>query len=362
MDAEGEAGLCSDKAAPDWKRRSAPGPQPRAESKPRPQSYQSRNGVLFTDFPVEDRCSFTVTQPAGTVSARPGSAALRRGPSFFTSTMGSVSNGKVQPPACKADSPERASQVLALVSDSPAGFTANGTITPAGRRRGHPPRTATPSAPTPQQEQIVFMASPQPSPPRNAPSPRNSNAAALPGRCSRASKIADKVPPEAPVAPQAMSPQQGAALQRPASPQEQPPGQQPVVLSTHSPAALKVGTQQIIPKSLASEIKVMSKANGQNAETSKRVLRVRSIVESISVPLVADAEDEPEGDLDSPGTLRRGLRSTSYRRAVVSGVDFDSSSNLKKKNRMSQPILKAVVEDKEKFSSLGRIKVSCAGR
>ncbi|NXL00664.1 ARHGQ factor, partial [Mesembrinibis cayennensis] len=144
--------------------------------------------------------------------------------------------------------------------------------------------------------------------------------------------------------------------QRPASPQDQPVEQQPVVLSTNSPAALKVGTQQIIPKSLASEIKVTSKANGQNAETSKRVLKVRSMVESLSVPLVADAEEEAEGDLDSPGNLRRGLRSTSYRRAVVSGVDFDSSSNFKKKNRMSQPILKAVVEDKEKFSSLGRIK------
>ncbi|KFV54734.1 Rho guanine nucleotide exchange factor 26, partial [Gavia stellata] len=129
-----------------------------------------------------------------------------------------------------------------------------------------------------------------------------------------------------------------------------------VVLSTNSPAALKVGTQQIIPKSLASEIKVTSKANSQNAETSKRVLKVRSMVESLGVPLVADAEEEAEGDLESPGTLRRGLRSTSYRRAVVSGVDFDSSSNFKKKNRMSQPILKAVVEDKEKFSSLGRIK------
>ncbi|NXV97953.1 ARHGQ factor, partial [Calonectris borealis] len=153
-----------------------------------------------------------------------------------------------------------------------------------------------------------------------------------------------------------VSPEQGVTPQRPASPQEQPVEQQPVVLSTHSPAALKVGTQQIIPKSLASEIKVTSKANSQNAETSKRVLKVRSMVESLSVPLVADAEEEAEGDLDSPGTLRRGLRSTSYRRAVVSGVDFDSSSNFKKKNRMSQPILKAVVEDKEKFSSLGRIK------
>ncbi|XP_025070578.1 rho guanine nucleotide exchange factor 26 isoform X2 [Alligator sinensis] len=80
------------------------------------------------------------------------------------------------------------------------------------------------------------------------------------------------------------------------------------------------------------------------------------MVEDLNVPLVAAGDEETEGDLDSLGTLRRGLRSTSYRRAVVSGVDFDSSTNFKKKNRMSQPLLRAVVEDKEKFSSLGRIK------
>ncbi|NXP51614.1 ARHGQ factor, partial [Heliornis fulica] len=134
------------------------------------------------------------------------------------------------------------------------------------------------------------------------------------------------------------------------------PQDPPVVLSTNSPAALKVGTQQIIPKSLASEVKAAGKAHGQGVEASRRVLKVRSMVESLSLPLVADAEEEAEGDLDSPGTLRRGLRSTSYRRAVVSGVDFDSSSSFKAKHRMSQPALKAVVEDKEKFSSLGRIK------
>ncbi|XP_009582237.1 PREDICTED: rho guanine nucleotide exchange factor 26-like, partial [Fulmarus glacialis] len=319
-------------------------------------SYQSPNGVLFTDFPVEDRCTFTVTQPAGTVSTCTGSGVLRRGPSFFSSSMGSVSNGKVRPPACKAVSPERSSQVLALVSNSSVGFTANGTITSPGSQLGHPLRISSQSALAPQREQIVFTASPQPSPTGNAPPSSNSNAAALPLQCSRVSKIPEKVPLGPPVVSQAVSPEQGVTLQRPASPQDQPVEQQPVVLSTHSPAALKVGTQQIIPKSLASEIKVTSKANSQNAETSKRVLKVRSMVESLSVPLVADAEEEAEGDLDSPGTLRRGLRSTSYRRAVVSGVDFDSSSNFKKKNRVSQPILKAVVEDKEKFSSLGRIK------
>ncbi|KAM6064651.1 LOW QUALITY PROTEIN: rho guanine nucleotide exchange factor 26 [Theristicus caerulescens] len=356
MDGEGEADLSNDKAAPRWKRRSTPPPQPRAWSKPRPQSYQSPNGVLFTDFPVEDRCTFTVTQPARTVSSCAGSGALRRGPSFFGSSMGSVSNGKVQPPACKAVSPELSPERSSQVSNSAVGFTANGTISSPGSQLGHPLRISSQSAFAPQQEQIVFTASPQPSPTGNAPSASNNNAAALPVQCNRVSKIPEKVPLGPPMLSQVMSPEQGITPQRPASPQDQPVEQQPVVLSTNSPAALKVGTQQIIPKSLASEIKVTSKANGQNAEMSKRVLKVRSMVESLSVPLVADAEEEAEGDLDNPGNLRRGLRSTSYRRAVVSGVDFDSSSNFKKKNRMSQPILKAVVEDKEKFSSLGRIK------
>ncbi|XP_029883870.1 rho guanine nucleotide exchange factor 26 [Aquila chrysaetos chrysaetos] len=356
MDGEGEADLCSGRAAPRWRRRSTPRPQPRAWSKPRPQSYQSPNGVLFTDFPVEDRCTFTVTQPAGTVSTCPGSGALRRGPSFLSSSMGSVSHGKVRPPACKAVSPERSSQVLALVSNSSVGFTANGTITSPGSQLGHPLRISSQSALTPQQEQVVPRGSPRLSPAGNAPSSDNNNAAALPLPCSRLSKMPEKVPLGPPLGSQAASPEQGVTPQGPASPRDQPVEQQPVVLSTNSPAALKVGTQQIIPKSLASEIRATSKANSQNAETSKRVLKVRSMVESLSVPLVADAEEEAEGDLDSPGTLRRGLRSTSYRRAVVSGVDLDGSSNFKKKNRMSQPVLKAVVEDKEKFSSLGRIK------
>ncbi|NWX21921.1 ARHGQ factor, partial [Aegotheles bennettii] len=148
-----------------------------------------------------------------------------------------------------------------------------------------------------------------------------------------------------------MSPEPG-----PASPEEPPGEPQPVVLSTHSPAALKVGRQQLIPRSLASATKAAGSAGGQGGEASRRGLKGRSMVESLSLPLAPDGEEEAEGDLESPGTLRRGLRSTSYRRAVVSGVDFDSPSNLKKKNRMSQPILKAVVEDKEKFSSLGRVK------
>ncbi|XP_012861704.2 rho guanine nucleotide exchange factor 26 [Echinops telfairi] len=157
-------------------------------------------------------------------------------------------------------------------------------------------------------------------------------------------------------APQKRSSERKLPLQRLPSPENELPENPAVVLSTNSPAALKMGKQQIIPKGLASEIK-LSKSNSQTVEPHKRVLKVRSMVEGLAAPfgLAAD-EGEAENDLDSPGSLRRGLRSTSYRRAVFSGFDFDSPANSKKKNRMSQPVLKAVMEDKEKFSSLGRIK------
>ncbi|KAJ7401989.1 Rho guanine nucleotide exchange factor 26 [Pitangus sulphuratus] len=276
-------------AAPRWRRRATPRPQPLAWSKPRPQSYQSPSGLLVTDFPVEDRCAFPVTQPAGTVS--PG--------------MGSVSNGIVRPPRSPGLSPER-SRLLALAPDSPVGSTANGTVPAPGSgqsRRARPPRTA---GLAPHQDRIVFAASAQPAP------------------CGRAAE-----PPGVPGG----SPGIGRIVE--------PPG---------------VGSQQLIPLSLA-ESRPAGRAQGH-----ERLLKARSLVETPRLPPGSDAEDEPEGGPGSPGTLRRGLRSTSYRRAVVSGVDLDGSANCKKKNRMSQPILKAVVEDKEKFSSLGRIKKMLKGQ
>ncbi|XP_048169715.1 rho guanine nucleotide exchange factor 26 isoform X3 [Corvus hawaiiensis] len=309
-------------AAPRWRRRATPRPQPLAWSKPRPQSYQSPSGVLVTDFPVEDRCAFSVTQPAGTGSPPPGSPA-----------MGSVSNGTVRPPGSSALSPEGRSRVLPLAPDSPVGSTANGTISPPGSGQGRrPPRTAGLPALTPQQERIVFGASAQPAP------------------CPRAAE-----PPEVPggsPAPCPEPPGSGRAAGPPAVPCAEPPA----LLSTHSPAARRVGSQQLIPRSLA-ESRPAGRAQGH-----ERGLKVRSLVEAPRLPLGSDPEDEPEGSPGSPGALRRGLRSTSYRRAVVSGVDLDGSANCKKKNRMSQPILKAVVEDKEKFSSLGRIKKMLKGQ
>ena len=250
----------------------------RPHGKPRPQSCQSPGGLLVTDFPVEDRCAFTLAQPAATVSAVPRGASPR-----LPARVGS------EPPA----------GLLALLSSASLGFVANGAFP-----GGPPPREAR----------------------------------------GEAEGVSRAVTPERGVAAPAPLPE------RPA-----------VTLSTHSPAALKVGTQQIIPRSLASGSKATHKGGGHGTDAGRRVLKARSMVESPGVPLGAD--EETEGEPDSPGVLRRGLRSTSYRRAVVSGIDLDGSANFKKKNRMSQPILKAVVEDKEKFSSLGRTKVivPCGG-
>ncbi|XP_039345525.1 rho guanine nucleotide exchange factor 26 isoform X3 [Mauremys reevesii] len=357
MDGESEVDFSNNNVTPWWRRRSTP--QLHTKSKPRPQSYQSPNGVLFTDFPVEDRGTFTVTQPAETIVTSPVNRLVQRSPSSFKSNMGSVPNGKIGSPEYKIVSPQlssgQASQVLKLVSDNLISFTASGTVTSPDDTLLHPMMISSHSALIPEHEQTAFMPTPG-SLPGNMPSLNNNTMAVLQLQSDQLSKNSEKALLGPSLVSQTAPSQQNLTLHRLTSNQNQLPEKQSIVLSTNSPAALKVGKQQIIPKSLASEIKVTNKTSNQNMETNKRVLKVRSMLEVLNMPLVADGDEETEGDLDSPGALRRGLRSTSYRRAVVSGIDFDSSTNFKKKNRMSQPILKAVVEDKEKFSSLGRIK------
>ncbi|XP_050821814.1 rho guanine nucleotide exchange factor 26 isoform X1 [Gopherus flavomarginatus] len=357
MDGESEVDFSNNNVTPWWRRRSTP--QLHSKSKARPQSYQSPNGVLFTDFPVEDRGTFTVTQPAETIVTSPVNRLVQRSPSSFKSNMGSVPNGKIGSPEYKIVSPQlssdQASQVLKLVSDNLISFTASGTVTSPDDTLLHPVMISSQSALIPEHEQTAFMPTPG-SLPGNMPSPNNNTMAVLQLQSDQLSKNLEKALLGPSLVSQAAPSQQNLTLHRLTSNQNQLPEKQSIVLSTNSPAALKVGKQQIIPRSLASEIKVTNKTSNQNVEMNKRVPKVRSMLEVLNMPLVADADEDTEGDLDSPGALRRGLRSTSYRRAVVSGIDFDSSTNFKKKNRMSQPILKAVVEDKEKFSSLGRIK------
>ncbi|KAJ7324272.1 hypothetical protein JRQ81_017292 [Phrynocephalus forsythii] len=350
MDAHKQVDFSSAHIAPLWRRRTAHQVQLQMKNKPRPQSYQSSTGVLFTDFPVEDRDTFTLTQPAETIITSLDSKPIEKSPSLFNSGLGSVPNGKVQFPEHKTLPPrlsDQSPQVLKMVSNNSIKFT---TCDSASSKPVHPGRISSHTAQSPEKEHLVFTSGLGLSLTEVVHLPNTATSPAL--QAGQLPKKAEK----ASVCLSALSEQQHLPLQRLPSNQNETTEAPTVVLSTNSPAALKVGKQQIIPKSLASEIKVSNKANSQNVEPSRRVLKVRSMVETFGVPSIAGRDEEAEGDAESPGMIRRSLRSTSYRRAVVSGVDFNGSANVKMKNRMSQPVLKAVVEDKEKFSSLGRIK------
>lgn len=362
MDGESEVDFSSNNLTPLWRRRSTPQPQLLGRSKPRPQSYQSPSGLLITDFPVEDRGTLPAVQTPAQVPTSSDGRTVQRSPLLLCAHRRAVTNGRTVSPECRAVSPRlrrpKSPQVPKVASGGAPKSPANGTVTspaPQQLHPPHPPRTPQVPAPCSSEDRARFPARPLPSSAANGLTPNiaSPGARSLPGQMA---KDPERTPSRLSPAPQKRYLEQKLPLQRLPSQENELPENPSVVLSTNSPAALKVGKHQIIPKSLASEIKI-SKSNNQNVEPHKRLLKVRSMVEGLGAPLgPAEDEGEAENDVDSPGSLRRGLRSTSYRRAVVSGVDFDSPTTSKKKNRMSQPVLKAVMEDKEKFSSLGRIK------
>ncbi|KAM4647091.1 rho guanine nucleotide exchange factor 16 [Amazona ochrocephala] len=106
-----------------------------------------------------------------------------------------------------------------------------------------------------------------------------------------------------------------------------PPGPEPrrIVLSTDSPAALKVGTQQLIPKSLA--VSTRTKHNPcrhQSSASSREPLSPdpkRASVPSLSL----EAEEEEDGG----GPLKRNLRNMSYRAAMKEPGPTNAVSSLK---------------------------------
>ncbi|NWX88168.1 ARHGG factor, partial [Nothoprocta pentlandii] len=85
-----------------------------------------------------------------------------------------------------------------------------------------------------------------------------------------------------------------------------------VVLSTESPAALKVGTQQLIPKSLAVSTKTKSPSRHQSfgAASKEPLCPNPKRASAPSISLEAEVED------DYGGALKRNLRNMSYRAAM----------------------------------------------
>lgn len=124
-----------------------------------------------------------------------------------------------------------------------------------------------------------------------------------------------------------------------------------IILSTDSPAALKVGTQQLIPKSLA----VSSKPkNGPSRHQSSGGSRepLSPDPKQAAIPMLAvEVEDEDDGG----GALKRNLRNMSYRAAMKGpGAELEPAK--------AAPSLKPVSEDGSALPnrSPGRSKVGSA--
>uniref|UniRef100_A0A8D2J891 Rho guanine nucleotide exchange factor 16 n=1 Tax=Varanus komodoensis TaxID=61221 RepID=A0A8D2J891_VARKO len=114
-------------------------------------------------------------------------------------------------------------------------------------------------------------------------------------------------------------------------------GPKRIVLSTTSPAALKVGTQQLIPKSLAEDSRSKPPSRHQSfsaAASSKEV--ARSDPKRMSTPSISF--DEPdEADLEG-GTLKRNLRNMSYRVAMKSVGNGGEMEPAKAVNKLKSPL------------------------
>ncbi|XP_071398363.1 rho guanine nucleotide exchange factor 26-like [Centroberyx affinis] len=439
MDVGNDVDLSNNNIHPLWKRRTdnCNGPRDASKPKPRPLSYQI-DRVVTTDFPVEDKCSFTLSQPAERLVATPTgrntvvlkhilNKPTRKTRVVRSISIGHFSNGRFSLPKFRSDDSKSASLDNRVSNGGYEIGKANGvTVWPDKRLRDPQKRMSSPFTLSSQRDQIAFGTSssppdaippehsspvpspqtpnnnsyyythhhppsppsrhpsaPSPSPPaRRTPTPSHSSTSSIPSLSSLTSSD--------PPTPRSSSPaDRGQALQRqsscsPASTQEarhassssssssstspspslSPSISPSIVLSTHSPAALKMGTQQLIPKGLACDSR-QSKAPPAGPQSqgfggllgldnSKRSLKALSMVETgafFSTGGYGGHGEGADGESESPGTLRRGLRSTSYRRAVVSGVDLEVPSLDPKAHGLSQPFLKGLQEDGDKPAS-----------
>lgn len=107
-----------------------------------------------------------------------------------------------------------------------------------------------------------------------------------------------------------------------------PPGDvepRPIILSTQSPAALKMGTQQLIPKSLAVASKPKTKSPARHQSFGAAVLSkeaARRNPQLFSAP--SFSQDDMDIDTVTAGNLKRNLRNQSYR-AAMKGLGPPSS-------------------------------------
>ncbi|XP_043120161.1 rho guanine nucleotide exchange factor 26-like [Puntigrus tetrazona] len=381
MDLGNEVDLSNNNITPLWKRRNENDMKP----KPRPLSYQIE-GVLMTDFPVDDRCTFTLTQPDEKISTTVSNTAvlkhtlnkpMRKTRVVRSISIGYLSNGRFslskfsKSDDVKDEEPTSSPKTTTLPTKNGNGLSVWHDITEPFKR------LSSQFTLTSQRDQIVFgNASPPPetvSPkhivsPRSPPlqsqdghgsptdlrsSPSHSSTSSIPSISSNLSLSSD---PTTPRTPSPAEKPLSILLQRQSS--ESPQGSEgkrpssPIILSTHSSAAQKIGTQQIIPRSLVSDTR-LSKPSQKFLENGKSAFRPRSMFETGS-SFSTSKEDEPD---ENAGLLTRGQRSKSYRRAMVSSVEIDVPSLDSKAKRLSQPVLKGVTEERLSCVSPSKSKI-----
>uniref|UniRef100_A0A4W5L900 DH domain-containing protein n=1 Tax=Hucho hucho TaxID=62062 RepID=A0A4W5L900_9TELE len=338
MEGRNDVDLSNSNITPLWKRRSANHTGP-SKPKARPLSYQI-DGVHMTDFPVEDnKCSFTLSQPAERLVATPGGGTVILNPFTLTAHRDQIVFGTSPSP------PDPASSKHPSPPATPNNNHHHNQTSPSS----YHPLTPVPSPPNPSPS--------TPSLHTPTPTPFHSSTSSIHSLSSLISNPSDSPTPRSPSSADmsAPSPSPSPSPTPTLSPSislSPPPS---IVLSTHSAAALKMGTQQLIPKGLASLSKaspagVQSQGLGPllGLDPTKRALRALSMVETGSFFSTGVGSGGGGADQDeSPGSLKRGLRSTSYRRAVVSGVEMET-------HRLSQPVLKGLQEVKERPTSPGK--------
>uniref|UniRef100_A0A8C1VDG0 Rho guanine nucleotide exchange factor 26 n=1 Tax=Cyprinus carpio TaxID=7962 RepID=A0A8C1VDG0_CYPCA len=391
MDLGNEVDLSNNNITPLWKRRNENDMKP----KPRPLCYQL-DGVLMTDFPVDDKCTFTVTQPAEKVTTTASNTTVlkhtfnkstRKARVVRSISIGYLSNGRFSLSKFTKSDDEKNEEAISSPK-TPMLPTKNGNGLSVWHDITEPlKRFSSQFTFTSQRDQIVFgNASPPPdtvSPKHNASpqnftqspplqsqdahgstvglssSPSHSSTSSIPSFSSNLSLPSD---PPTPRTPSPAERPGGILLQRQSS--ESPQGSEgkwsssPIILSTHSPAAQKIGTQQIIPRGLVSDTR-FSKPSQKFLDTGKSAFRPRSMFETGSS--FPTSKDELNGD-ENAGLLTRGQRSKSYRRAMVSGVDLDVPSLDPKDKRLSQPVLKGVAEEGPSCVSSSKSKVKKSGK
>ncbi|XP_040032836.2 rho guanine nucleotide exchange factor 26-like [Gasterosteus aculeatus] len=418
MDIGNDVDLSNKNITPLWRPRGDIRQNHHDSSKPKPRPLSCHtNGVMTTDFPVEDnKCSFTLSQPAERLvvaAPRRGENTVvlkhvlhkpsRKSRVVRSISIGHLSHGlfslakfrsedraaTLDNRVCNGDGQEkdrqkRSSNIFSMGSRREQ--KAFGTSSPSSVVNASPvlsqrtPNNNNNNYNSRELSSLSYASSPSP-PARRTPTPSHSSTSSIPSLSSltssdpptpRSPSPADRGREDrgrAPFRPPPLSPASSqdarhasssssvsfASLSPSLSPSISPSPSPSVVLSTHSPAALKMGTQQLIPKGLASDVR-QSKApppepQGQGvtgslgSDPSKRALKALSMVETGTYFSTGGGHSEgADGETESPGTLKRGLRSTSYRRAVVSGVDMEVPSV--DANRLSQSVIRWLDEDR----------------